>query len=184
MHRTIFSLLVASVVALAACGKDPVPSAATGGGAAAPAGAVSRFALGKDPGEAQSVDQALKSAPKDAVVVVGRVRDLTPGFAAFTLVDAGLDFCGHGADTMENCPTPWDYCCIPAEDVAARTIPVAVKEKGDVAAVPKLPELRRLDLVVVTGRLVKDEHGSVALEATGWHRRERPDIPSSVVFPE
>jgi hypothetical protein len=184
MHRKILPLLLASALGLAACGEAPAPVASTGGGAAAPLGAASRFALPADPGTAQSVEEALKGAPKDAVVVVGRVRDLTPGFAAFTMVDVSLDYCGGGKDTMDGCPTPWDYCCIPAEDVAAKTIPVAVKEKGDVAAVPKLPELRRLDLVVVTGRLVKDEQGAVALEATGWYRRQRPDFPPAVVFPE
>lgn len=180
MLRTLLALVLA--LPLLACGKDPAPAGGPGG--AAPAAAASRFALGKDPGAALSVDEARKGAPKDGVVVVGRVRDLTPGFAAFTLVDVSLDYCGGGKDTMDGCPTPWDYCCIPAEDVAAKTIPVAVKEKGDVAAAPALPELRRLDLVAVTGRLVKDEKGDVSLEATGWFRRERPVFGDHVKFPE
>jgi hypothetical protein len=180
-HRTLSLALLAllGLLATTACGGKE-----SGGGAGAPAAAPSRFALGKDPGEALTVAQAKAAAPKDTVVVVGRLRDLTPGFAAFTLVDASLDYCGASADTMDGCPTPWDYCCIPDEDVATLTIPVAAREKGDVATLAALPELRRLDLVAVVGRLVKDAKGDVALEATGWFRRERPAFGSHVKFPD
>jgi hypothetical protein len=175
--------LLSLVALLAACGEPPAPTAVSTGApaAATPAAAAtnSRFALAADPGTAVSVEQAIKTGAKDEVLVVGRLRDRTPGFAAFTLVDAAVEYC----DPKEGCPTPWDYCCH-EEEAAIKTIPVRVEEKGDVVALAKIPELRRLDLVVVKGRIVKDEKGDPALLATGWFRRDRPSIGDHVTFPE
>ena len=43
--------------------------------------------------------------------------------------------------------------------------------------------IRALDLVAVRGRLVKADDGTIVLKAsTGWHRRERPEVPDKVKF--
>ena len=122
-----------------------------------------------------------KGAATD-VVVVGRVKDMVPGFAAFTLTDASLAYCGQDG-TDDGCPTPWDYCCIPSDKVAAATIPVAARTKGEVVAEP-VAELRNMDLVVVHGALAKGADGSLRLEADGWFRKERPTVPTSIEFPK
>jgi len=61
---------------------------------------------------------------------------------------------------------------------------VAVKDgSGETVAIPRIPELRNLDLVAVRGRLVKDKDGELKLVATGWWRRERPKLPDGLKWP-
>jgi hypothetical protein len=128
------------------------------------------------------VVDARKAAPKDDAVVVGRIREMTRGFAAFTLVDASLAYCGES--TMEDpCETPWDYCCIDAEELASKSVSVVVQGPSGRVEKADLPELRHLDLVVVRGRLVKNDKGDVEVAATGWWRKERPTLPATVKFP-
>jgi len=175
----LVSLLAAA--ALAACGKDEPPAPSSGPAAGA---TPSRWALAADPGAGTSVLDAKKAGPKDDVVVVGRVKDVVPGFAAFTLADVSLKYCGFGGENMPDCETPWDYCCTPDDEITAGVIPVAVKDKaGETVAHPRIAELRNLDLVAVKGRLVKEKDGTLAVEATGWYRRERPKLPDSIKFP-
>lgn len=147
----------------------------------------SPWMLAADPGKGLGVLEAKKADAKDEVVVVGRVREFTENHAAFQLIDVSLRYCGQpDGGEMDECPEPWDYCCIPQEEQAAATIPVAVKGKdGEVPTIAEkhLPELRHLDLVAVRGRLVKDKDGEVSLEATGWYRRERPNLPDFVKTP-
>ncbi|MCC7140156.1 MAG: hypothetical protein IT460_17175 [Planctomycetes bacterium] len=178
------SILTVALLALAACGRETPPT--TGAGAAAPptsAAASSRYALASAPaGTAISVLGARSTAPRETVVVEGRVREVTKGLAAFTLIDLDLKYCGQGG-SEEACKEPWDYCCHDAQEIASRSVSVQVREKGEVVSLASIPELRLLDVVVVTGRLVK-EKDDVVLEATGWWRRERPTVPASIHFPE
>jgi hypothetical protein len=172
-----------ALVLLCGCGggEAPAPPPPPAGSAA------SRLLLAADPGGGISVKEAraaagtLASAGGDEVVVVGRVRDITAGHAAFVLVDASLNYCGEHA--AEGCPEPWDYCCHAPPVLAAGSLGVRALEGGQLIAVEKLPGLRRLDLVAVRGRLVP-EGKSVYLAATGWFRRERPTLPDGVRFPE
>ncbi len=182
-----FLVALLAPVLFAACGKDassPAPAAPSASAPAAPGapktiGATSAYALAAEPaGAIAVVDAKAKGAAKE-VVVVGRLKDTVPGFAAFTLTDASLKFCSDD----DKCPTPWDYCCIAADKVDAATIPVAVRVKGETVAAP-VPELRNLDLVVVHGALVKAEDGTLRLEADGWFRKERPTVAAHVVFPK
>jgi hypothetical protein len=183
-----FSLLVLAAAALgpcAACSK-----ASDGGGASSTPGAPSAWSLSAEPAGAVSVVEAQKAAPKDDVVVVGRVRLLVSGLAAFTMVDKSVAYCGDpqaskdGKKQMEEvCEEPWDYCCNEKE-AAEKQIAVVVPGADGHAAAGSIPELRNLDLVVVKGRLVKDKAGNVELAAVGWYRKERPVIPASVKFPQ
>ena len=79
--------------------------------------------------------------------------------------------------------TPWDYCCIAEDKIAAATISVAAREKGEVAEVA-VTELRNLDVVVVHGDLVKTPDGSLRLDADGWFRKERPEVAKTIEFPK
>jgi len=173
-------LALAALLPLACGGEKPSPAQPP-----APAPSLERYVLTSDPGEALSVEQARAAAPQDEVVVVGRVRNIVKGYASFQLADASLDYCGSRSDPMDNCPTPWDYCCLAPSEVNAKTIVVEVRDaSGRPLATPALPGLRLLDLVAVKGRLVNDEHGVTTLVAAGWYRRARPELPDSVRWPD
>lgn len=175
-------LLLAAGLAfgLAACGKDAPKDSGPGATAPAPA---SKWSLASDPGGGISVAEGVKAAPKDDALVVGRVKDVTKGFAAFTLADVSLAYCGQGGGNMPECEEPWDYCCV-TDELPGKVLTVEVRgADGQPVATPRLGELRNLDLVVVRGRLVKDPAGNVTLVATGWFRRERPTLPDTVKFP-
>jgi hypothetical protein len=158
--------------ALAGCGADDK--------AAAPAPSSPSWLLAADPGEGVGVAAARERGAAADVVVVGRVREITKGLAAFTLVDLSQQYCGQ--TEMEGCPTPWDYCCTPNEQLARHMIGVSVRTGADVVLADLTRDLRNLDVVAVRGRLVK-EKDEVFLHATGWFRRERPKLPEGLEFP-
>jgi hypothetical protein len=166
---------------LAACSK----SDSQGTPASAASRPPSKWALAAEPAGAISVVDAQKAAPKDDVVVVGRLREFVTGRAAFTLVDASVAYCGDPREKKmdEPCEHPWDYCCHEQEAVEKQIFVAASDAAGD-AAVGPIPELRNLDLVVVRGKLTKSKAGDVELAATGWYRKERPPVPPSIVFPQ
>lgn len=173
---------LAGGLALAGCGEGP-PSAPSAPAAGAPAPS---FVLATDPGPAIGVAEARARPPSDGeVVVVGRVREITKGLAAFTLVDLSQAYCGQ--NEMEGCPTPWDYCCTPDTQLAQHMVGVSVRDGaeaalGDVTLGGGAGGLRNLDVVAVRGRLVRSD-GEVYLHATGWFRRERPKLPDGLEFP-
>ena len=147
------SLIFAAILLPAAACSDAASPASSA------AGKPSAYALAAEPAGAVPVVDARKAAPKDSAVVVGRVKEIAPGLASFTLVDASLEYCGQAggkeAGKEMACDEPWDYCCHPADEIAKYLVAVTVKDaKGDPVA-GRLPELRNLDLVVVKGRLVK-----------------------------
>ncbi|MCZ6788284.1 MAG: hypothetical protein O7E54_14080 [Planctomycetota bacterium] len=164
-----------------ACGDKKKPSTKS---EPATASVLAPFELKVDPGEALAVVDAVAAAPKDDVVAVGRIGNIVKGFATFNLVDKTLDYCGAGG-AMDNCATPWDYCCIAADEKAAHTLVVEVHgDNGEVLEADSLPGLRLLDLVVVKGKIQKDEHGNATILATGWYRRERPKLRDGLNWPE
>ena len=196
--------LVLPPLSVVACSKDDTPKAtapatapstappgstpvAGAGKASASAGTTvvvgTPYLLAADPTGGLSILEAKAAAPRAGVVVVGRVKELTPGYAAFTLTDLSLQYCGQSE--AEGCPTPWDYCCTPNEELAAGTIGVVVEGPGaEPVKLARIPDFRNADVVVVTGDLVKDADGNQRLLAKGWFRRERPKLPDSIVFPE
>ena len=171
--------LLALIVAPLACGEKDAPTKAD----AAPASTTTKFTLAKDPGPAISVNDAKAAAPRDEVVVEGRIDNIVDGYVTFNLVDASLAYCGQV--TAEDCPTPWDYCCFAPDKKSAATLTVEVNgPDGEVVEMESIPGLRLLDRVAVKGRLSKDEHGNVTVHATGWYRRDRPTLPDHVRWPE
>jgi hypothetical protein len=176
MTRSTFVLVLA--LALAACGGD----AAEPDSAAAGPKAQTFFAPADIP-SAGSVYDARKKSPGDEVTVVGRVRDIAGGFAAFTVVDQVLEYCGQGAEKC-GCPTPWDFCCLQAETVNEASLPVEFRDAKGQPVETNDVGLRLLDLVVVKGKLEKTESGGLLLVTTsGWFRRERPQLPEGLHWP-
>lgn len=177
MMRTFWMLGVALV--LAACGGDKEPAPET-----KPAAKSDDLLLGSDPGDALTVAEAREAAPREGVAVVGRVATIVDGLAAFQLVDESLEYCGQ-VNKDDECVTPWDYCCYPAEERAAKTVFVEARgADGEVREVATVPGMRLLDVVVVKGDLLRDEQGNVTVVAKGWYRRARPKLADWVELPE
>lgn len=170
------SLLLVLLAACGSSGTDPVPP---------PASPEARQrVLAADPGTALGVVEAKSGGAAERVVVTGRIASVVKGYAAFTLMDLKLPYCGEVVKE-DTCKTPWDYCC---EKPATRTSHALSVELRDAAgkpiATPSLPDLRLLDLVKVTGKLSKDEHGNFALAADGVFRVARPELPDDLRWPQ
>jgi len=171
------SLVIAlSLVTFACGGKEEAK-------APPPAAPAVDLSLPADPGQALSVLEAKKKGPGEEVLVVGRVKGIVKGFLTFNLTDLSFKYCGEVPGSMAD-KTPWDYCCDPSEDVAAATLTVEARGPDGRPLRGSMPSLRLLDMVVVKGKVEKDEHGNVTIVATGWFRRERPDLPADLHWPQ
>jgi hypothetical protein len=170
------------LLALAGCGGGE-----STGGAGTPAPVASGDAalrLAAEPKGAVPIVEARKLDPgAGEVVVYGRVLSIVPGYAVFSLIDQQLDYCGSGDDPMDDCPTPWDYCCIPGETKAQHTLLVEARDEKGTPLVDALAELRLLDLVVAKGKLERDANGNTTIVASGWFRRERPQLRDGLHWP-
>ena len=164
----LIALVLAPACGLASCGAEESR-------AALPDSDVPEsFFLASAPSGAKSVGEVVASSQDgDSVVVTGRVggahKVFVDGYAAFSIVDASVQPCG--ADNMDDCPTPWDYCCETPEELAAKSLSVELAAEGKVlAARPRgFHGLDHLKTVVVAGRVDKDDAGNVRVLATGLH---------------
>jgi hypothetical protein len=70
---------------------------------------------------------------------------------------------------MDDCPTPWDYCCDDQTEVAQATMTVEFREgeKPLKTGVRGFHGLDHLTHVVVTGKAQKDELGNLSVLADG-----------------
>jgi len=172
-----FSLLLL----LGACGAD---AATSGPPTVAASPAMMKFVLAKDPGEAETVKAAKTAGAVEKVVVLGRIgRRIEKGLAMFTLVDTELAYCGE-KNKEDNCKTPWDYCC-EEDKIPANSLLVEVRgADGKPIATPVLPDLRLLDVVKVTGKIVTDDNGNLTLLADGLFRVQRPKVRDGLLWPQ
>jgi hypothetical protein len=165
-----YSLLLAGLLALGCY---------SGGGSSersAPAGPSaegSQYLLASEPAGARGVADARKEAKDgDAVVVVGRIggdeHPWVEGRAAFQIIDTSLKSCKDLEG--DNCPTPWDYCCTPREELLSLMATVKVVD-GQGQTVPTdarhLLGLRELQTVVVRGKVRRDDKGNLTILADG-----------------
>jgi len=172
-----FPVLLMVLTLGAACGgKDDARAPAAGP-------ARSAIFLSADPGEAASVRDAIDAEDGAEVVVVGRVRKLVTGYALFHLIDESLEYCGQ-VKTEDECPTPWDYCCYPQPEQVDATVVVEVVGPDGAVVERDAEGLRLLDLVVVKGRMERDEHDNPVLKARGYFRRARPELREGLIWPE
>lgn len=105
------------------------------------------------------------------LVVRGRVKDFVGEAAAFVLIDESLRACSDEGDPMEDsCTTPWDYCCIPSEEVAAASAMVEFRDAQGVIREPiaGLRGLDHLDTVIVRGVAEVDPAGNLVLAARSF----------------
>lgn len=139
--------------------------------------------LDKDPGAGQGVHDSRGSAPIKEAIVTGRVSDLVQGVQAFKITDQSLIYCGQ--ETPEDgCKTPWDYCCLAADEVRANTILVELHDDQGAPLTGKVADLKPLDILSVRGKLKKDDHGNVTLVADALFRKERPVVGDHIHWPQ
>jgi hypothetical protein len=185
-HLTL-SLGLGLLLALTACGDTPAPATPPAGTPSVPAPgagtsvatapAAPSFLRPIAAEEPMGVFEVRDGAAGDEVVVIGRVKEIVKGYAAFKLIDEELDWCGRGDSTDDACTTPWDYCCANPDAVRQGTIAVELHDDAGQPVAADDLGLRYLDQVVVKGKLAATEAGGLVLIAEkGWDRRERPDF--------
>lgn len=147
--------------------KKPAPEATP---ATLPAGVM----LEQAPEGALEVVAAKESAKEgDELVVRGRIGGGKHPFvnnrAVFQLADASIPTCDEkGSD---GCPTPWDYCCEPKDQVAAKSITVQVADESGkpLALNLDMPDgLQPKDTVIVKGKVAnKPNDVTMIVNASG-----------------
>lgn len=119
-----------------------------------------------------TVLEARSSAKQGAELVVrGRVKDFIGTAAAFVLIDESLRACSDEGDPMEDsCTTPWDYCCIPSDELAAASAMVEFRDEQGVIREPiaGLRGLDHLDTVIVRGTAEVDSAGNLVIAARSF----------------
>jgi hypothetical protein len=69
-----------------------------------------------------------KAAQGDRVLIVGRIGGSEQPFLAdramFVLVDPAVKLCGEDDPGDDHCPTPWDFCCEPRENLRRMSVSV------------------------------------------------------------
>jgi|RhiMethySRZTD1v2_1073278.scaffolds.fasta_scaffold623516_2 hypothetical protein len=158
--------VVASAVAIAGCGHETGTSTEKHANAASslpPA-----FALAAEPAAAKPVKDAVANAKSgEELVVVGRVGEAGAERAFFTLVDLGVVTCKERPG--DTCPTPWDYCCEPAEELAKSSATIEFRNgaKPYAGSILGFHGLDHLSTVVVKGKAEKDSSGNLTIVADG-----------------
>jgi hypothetical protein len=151
---------------ISSCGKsDDAKKAATTPASGLP----DSFLLKAAPPDAKTVAEVRANAKTgDQVVVTGLVggsaEPFTSGAAALTLVDASVKAC-----TEDHCPTPWDYCCEPVENLRKNMVTVEFRDKGTLlkTSARGFHGLDHSKTVVVAGEAKRDEAGNVIVHASG-----------------
>ncbi len=161
------SILPLVFVALTSCSHEAAPLATTTQTSTAlPAS----LRLETAPPNAISVLEArTKLADGDDVVLAGRAKDFVATRALFTIADLSLQSCADRGDKMDDCKTPWDYCCVDPRTLAEGTAAIEVHD-GEAIALGSAEGWNGLDhlkKVVVRGKLKKDAKGNLAVVASG-----------------
>jgi hypothetical protein len=170
-YAAMFAL--AATIALTGCSgegdsNDAGDDSATQTSSTAPSPELQPLVVKADPPANQiGVSMARSTNEGQEVAVEGRLKDFVDGVAAFTIVDGSVPSCLE--DGMEEqCPTPWDYCCMPQELMAANTAMVKLLgPDGETLAgtLKGVNSIDNLSTVVVTGKVEKDESGNVTIAA-------------------
>jgi hypothetical protein len=132
------------------------------------------------PASAKDVVDARKANDGDEVVVRGRiggsVKPFTEGRAVFQLVDLSLKTCNQ-ASPMDDCKTPWDYCCDDKADVFAKSVTVQVLGAGGQplrASLEGVGGLKPMGEVTAKGTVKKSPDGkAVTVNATELYVQQK-----------
>ncbi|MEO1007634.1 MAG: hypothetical protein AAFX79_03650 [Planctomycetota bacterium] len=132
--------------------------------------------LATAPGDARSVISAKAEATEGDTITVrgiigGRVEALSPESPVFQIIDASLENPCVGDD--DHCPTPWDYCCNPPEELMrhAATVQIVDASGAPVGDDVIAAGLEPLQEVIVTGTVgARPSQDVLTIRATGVHR--------------
>ncbi len=172
MWSAMIPVLVLALV-MSGCEKSPSSGGEKGDVAVSPL-LPAGFFLASAPSGVKEVIAAKKAAkPGERIVVHGRVGGSKEPMAAeraiFTIMDLGLQPCGVGK--MDNCPTPWDYCCDPREEITKNIATVQVVDSAGrplKAGLQNMGKLTPLAEVVVEGQVATGSTGdSLVVNASG-----------------
>ncbi|MBN1912550.1 MAG: hypothetical protein JW818_22710 [Pirellulales bacterium] len=137
-----------------------------------------KYLLAKAPDGAAEVIEVFKSAKDgDDVVIVGRIggskNPWIESRAAFSLVDCSLKACTDISG--DNCPTPWDYCCVTDQMPGATALVKIVDDQGKPLPVgaKQLLGVEELSTVVVKGKAKRDDAGNLTVLAEGVHLKKK-----------
>jgi hypothetical protein len=99
-----------------------------------------------------------------AGIVGGRKTPFIAGVAAFTIVDESAKKC-----TMDECETPWDFCCETPKNLANGSVTIEFRDKGAPIKTNArgFHGLDHMKNVIVTGKAETDEAGNVVVVASG-----------------
>jgi len=166
----IFGLL--SVVLVVGCMKTTDAPPKKNVDAKAANDAKAKYLLAGEPADAKNVSEIKqKSKDGDEVVVVGIIggsKQPFTGRGAFTIVDLKVKSCSEMEG--DSCPTPWDYCCSPPDEVAKGTLLVKLVDSSGKTVVDDAKDLlsiKELQSVVIKGQIRRDSADSVSVTASG-----------------
>lgn len=175
MQKLTITALALGALVLAGCSESaPNSGAGTTGGTTEPSTA---WLLDASPAATAIPVGMVKPDARegDAVVIVGRiggrVEPMSADSPTFLIIDASVEDCTAEGD--EGCPTPWDYCCTPAERLTANAATVVlVDDEGlTLDANPVDAGLKPSDTVVIVGTVgPRPSPDVLTIRATGVHR--------------
>jgi len=154
----------------AGCGGGDGP-AKSNEGKRGPTDEGAKYLLAKEPAGAKPVVE-VRDGAKDGeeVVVIGHIggdeKPWVEGRAAFWIVDPSVKAC----PPEENCPTPWDCCCEPKEELAKKIVTIKVVDsQGKTVEVDarEFLGLKESQMIVVHGKAKRDEKGNLTVLADG-----------------
>ncbi len=176
MTRTITaSLILTAGLALSACEKQTEQSEPQAAAPDSPAQVGPIWLLTSMPADAKSVTEAKAEASEGQQIAVrgrigGRLEPISSDSPVFTIVDMELQHCGQLEG--DSCPSPWDYCCEPQENLRAHAATVQlVTESGEPLDIdPVAGGLDALDEVIIVGTVGPRPSADVlTIKATGVH---------------
>ena len=154
--RTTLRLAVLSAIPfLASCEKKEGGETSEGEASIDPA--VEAIFLETSPEGAVTVTEARQSAkPGDEITVSGKVagtmKPFVDGYASLVLADRALETCDMIPG--DECPTPWDACCVAPEKIKASRLTLQVLDGNGQPVATTLEGVRglaELDPLVVKG---------------------------------
>lgn len=155
---------------LSACSEQTADTSAS------EASAQAAWVLDSEPADASPVSVVKSTAAEGDTVVLrgrigGRMEPMSAGSPVFTVVDLAVPHCGQIPG--DNCPTPWDYCCEPAESMAANTatIQIVSADGRPLNTSPADEGFEPLDEVIVVGLVApRPDDRVLTISATGVYR--------------
>ena len=152
---------------VAACSGEPTSTALPAAKVAWPEGL---FPAGNPPA-AKDVEDVKKAAKAGDDIVLqaqvgGRKQWQVDGKTMFLVIDPVLESCDETEG--DHCPTPWDFCCVPKEQITKKlaTVRVVGADGQPLAcSVEGAHGIKPLAHVVVAGRVQSNDGANLVLDA-------------------